>query len=269
MNKIKKQFKDFWTYLQLLKYGINASEKMSYRSFLPLLAGFVFGICISVGQLSSSGNYLRISAFLPFMTGMAIVTGITTSYKPSLLGVSPFTPKQRVVFSYIATLVRGIVFTVIWTACMIVVILFFALVAFIISGENILVFEESVLPSTSAYGDAHEALFWVILVFSAYAISHLNGKKARYIALVCFIVGLEIFTLVLVNVCGRAEQMHNIETGVNDGLVQHFFMSSDVSVTIDYLAYPWAVIVVEAVLAAAAFAASLYTSIMRYRSSKI
>ena len=269
MNKLKKQFKDFWTYCRLLKYGVNASEKTSVRQYFPFIFGFIVGVCIILGQGSSSGTYFRVSAFMPLMAGVAIATGLTTAYKPSLIGVAPYTPRQRVVFSYISTLVRGIILTVFWTVCMIVVILFFAFVAFIISGENLLVVEESVLPAVGAYGNAHEALFWVILVFAAYAISHLNGKKARYITLVCFFVGLEILTLVLVNLCGRAEQAHLIATGVNDGLVKEFFMSSDVSVTIDYLAHPWAVIVVEGVLAAAAFAASLYASIMRYKSSKI
>ncbi|MDE6690784.1 MAG: hypothetical protein K2K04_02330, partial [Clostridia bacterium] len=116
---------------------------------------------------------------------------------------------------------------------------------------------------------AHIILTWLILAFSAYAISHLNSKKARNISLICLFVGLEILALVLVNACGFAKQNYDIEIGTNDGLRQAFFLGSDVAVTIDYLAHPWVVIVVEAVLCVAAVAASLYCSVLRYKSSKI
>lgn len=268
MNKIKKQFKDFWAYMRLLKYGANQSDKTSFRRFLPLIFAVTFGIIIILSHMSID-NSLRVTVFMPFLFGMSVATGIVTSFRPSLIGVAPYTPKQRIVFSYLATLLRAIIATVLWSVIMFVCMLLFALAIFMFTGQNIFTVKNEVYPAISAYGTAHSALVWVILVFAGYAIAHLNSRKARNISAVCVFAGLEILTLVLVNLCGRAEQMHNIATGVNDGLVQPFFISSDVSVTIDYLARPWVVIVVEGVLAAAAFAASLYASVMRYKSSKI
>ena len=57
--------------------------------------------------------------------------------------------------------------------------------------------------------------------------------------------------------------------GTHDGFSPYFFLSSDIAVTIDYLARPWVVIVAEALLCIAAFGASLYASVLRYKSSKI
>lgn len=269
MDKIKKQFKDFWTYCKLLKYGANASDKASYRKFFALGIGVVVCVMLILGQLSSSSDTLRTDIFMPFMCGMAIATGIVTSYRPSLLGIAPYTPKQRVVFSYLATLLRGIVITILWLVAMIVIGLVFALLIFIFTGENILVVEDSAERVLSAYGNAHEVLIWVILVFSMYAISHLNSRKARNIAAVCFFAGVEILVLILVNACGFAKLRYELDAGLNDGLRPFFFLGSDVAVTIDYLAHPWVVIVVEAVLSVAAFGASLYASILRYKSGKI
>ena len=231
--------------------------------------GFLIACFIVAGQMSHGDNYITFSLLMPFMAMSAIATGITTSIRPSLLGVAPFTPRQRVVFSYLATAIRSVVFCVICTAAITVGLLFVALVAFIISGENMLVVTDSLLPTPGAYGLAHDALYWIILIFSAYAIAHINGNKARNITTAIFVAVAEALTLALVNVCGHAEQAHNIATGVNDGLLQNFFMSSDVSTTIDYLAHPWAVILVESMLAAAAIGASLFFSIKRYKSSKI
>lgn len=269
MNKFKKQLKDFRSYFLLLKYGVNASNKLEYRKFFPLLVAVVVCVMLILGQMSSSGDTIMLNTFMPFLCGMAIATGITTSYRPSLIGVAPFTPKQRIVFSYIATILRGILLTLLWAAIMIAVMLFMAFTVFIFTGENTLVFERGDYTPISAYGEAHSALTWIILIFASYAISHLDSRKARIISTVCFFVVAEILVLILVNLCGFAEQWHEIETGANDGLVMEYFIFSDVSRTIDYLAYPWAVIIVEGALALAAFAASLYTSVMRYKSSKI
>lgn len=273
MDKIKKQFKDFWTYFRLLRYGANASDKTNYRKFLPMIIVIVVCGFVILGQISAPYS-LRISMFLPFLCGVSIATGKVTSsaFSPSLIGVSPYTPKQRIVFSYLATLLRAIIITVIWTVFMIVIMLLMALIAFVISGENVFVAKESAESAAreiSAYGYAHEFLLWIMCAFSAYAISHLNSKKVRNIAVICFLVGLEILVLILVNACGLAEQEYNIAAGINDGLVRKFWFASEVSVTIGYLAQPWVVIVVEAVLCVAAIAASVYASVMRYKSSKI
>lgn len=273
MDKIKKQFKDFWAYYRLLRYGANASDRTNYRKFLPMLIVIVACGFIILGQVSAPYS-LRITMFLPFLCGVSIATGKVTSsaFSPSLIGVSPYTPRQRVVFSYLATLLRAIIFTVIWTVFMIAIMLVIALIAFVISGENVFVAEEgaaSTARAISSYGYAYEFLLWIICAFSAYAISHLNSRKVRNIVVICFFVGLEILVLILVNACGLAEQEYKIAAGINDGLVKNFWLASEVSVTIDYLAQPWVVIVVEAVLCVAAIAVSLYASIMRYKSSKI
>ncbi len=274
MDKIKKQFKDFWAYCRLLKYGANQTDKTNIRKMIVvMMVAFVCGMII-LGQIASSGGALRFTIFPLFLCAMSIATGIVTSsvYRPSLIGVSPYTPKQRIIFSYLATLLRAIIITVIWTLAMIAFILVIALIAFVISGENIFVAEEgaeSVARVISTYGYVHEVLIWIIFAFSAYAISHLNSKKVRNIVLVCFFVGIEILVLILVNSCGFAKQNYDIATGVNDGVREVFFLGSDVAVTIAYLARPWVVIVVEAVLAVAAIAASVYCSVQRYKSSKI
>lgn len=273
MDKIKKQFKDFLTYFRLLKYGANSTDKANYRKFVPLMIAVFFGIMVILGQMSPSYT-LRFTMFLPFLCGTAIATGVVTSpaYQPSLLGVSPYTPRQRIVFSYLATLLRAIIFTLIWTAAMIAIILIIALFAFAFTGENVFVAEEgtgNAVRAISSYGNAHEVLSWAFMIFAAYTISHINSKKVRNIATVCLFVGAEILVLLLVNACGFAEQRYLIETGVNDGVTNAFFFGSEVSVTIDYLAQPWIVIVVEAVLCVAAIAASVYTSVLRYKSSKI
>lgn len=269
MDKIKKQFKDFWAYYRLLKYGANASDRAAYRKFLPLMIAVIIGIMVLIGQVSSTGDTFRFSMFLPFLCGISIATGKVTALRPSLIGVSPYTPKQRIVFSYLATLLRTIVATVMWTVLMIACMLLMALFVFVLTGENIFVVEDGVDRAISGYGYAHVFLAWLVLAFSSYAISHLNGKKARNISLVCLFVGLEILVLVLVNACGFAKQNYDIGMGTNDGLRQAFFLGCDVATTIEYLAHPWVVIVVEAVLCATAFAASVYCSILRYKSSKI
>ncbi len=272
MDKIKKQFKDFWTYYRLLRYGANASDKSGYKKFIILIMILAFGIIIVMGQISSAGTTLRTSVFLPVLGCSAVATGVVTAYRPSLLNVSPFTPRQRIVFSYLATLLRAIIITVIWTVGMIVLMLFLALIVFVITGENVFVVEESAenaVRAISSYGYAHEILTWILFAFSAYAISHIDSRKVRNIVLVCFFAGLEIAVLILVNACGFAKQNYDIAAGVNQGRVNAFFFGSDVAVTIGYLASPWVVIVVEAVLAVAAIAASLYASVMRYKSSKI
>lgn len=269
MDKIKKQFKDFWAYYRLLKYGANASDRAAYRKFLLLMIAVGIGIMVIIGQVSSYGDTFSVSMFLPFLCGLSIATGKVTAFRPSLIGVSPYTPKQRIVFSYLATLLRTIVATVIWTVFMIVLMLLLALFVFVLTGENVFVVEDGVEKVISGYGYAHVFLAWLILAFSSYAVSHLNGKKARNISLVCLFVGLEILVLVLVNACGFAKQNYDIEMGTNDGLRQAFFLGCDVATAIDYLAHPWVVIVVEAVLCVAAFAASAYCSVLRYKSSKI
>ncbi|MCM1437845.1 MAG: hypothetical protein NC131_01350 [Roseburia sp.] len=270
MDKIKKQFKDFWAYYRLLRYGANSSNKGEYKRILPLGFIFAIGIVNIIPQITVSIYSANIFVFLCIM---AVSTGLVTSYRPSLIGVSPFTPRQRVIFSYLATLIRAIVITVIWMAFLAAITLLIALIAFVFSGENIFITEESA-PHVAARvvcacGRAHEVLFWLILAFSMYAISHLNSNKARIISAVCFFVGLEILALGLVNACEFARQGYDIASGINDGLIESFFLFSDVPVTVEYLAHPWVVPVVEACLTAAAFAASLYTSVMRYKSGKI
>ncbi|MDE6690785.1 MAG: hypothetical protein K2K04_02335, partial [Clostridia bacterium] len=154
MDKIKKQFKDFWAYYRLLRYGANASDRAAYRKFLPLILVIVIGAMIIVTQVSSSGDTFRFSMFLPFLCGMSIATGKVTAFRPSLIGVSPYTPKQRIAFSYIATLIRTVIATVIWTVFMIVLMLLLALVVFVLTGENVFVAEEITEKVISGYGHA-------------------------------------------------------------------------------------------------------------------
>lgn len=269
MDKIKKQFKDFWTYFRLLKYGVNASDRTKFRRYIFLIIAVAICSVIILSQVSMDGFSAVI--YLPvFICGLAVSTGVVTAFRPSLIGVAPYTPKQRIVFSYLATLLRGIIAAILWAAIIITFMLVIALFVFIFTGTSVFVEdEESVTRIVGAYGRAHEVLFWVFLCFSAYAIAHIDGKKARNITLICFFVGLEILVLILVNYCGFAKQSYEIAMGTNNGLKGYFFLGSDVAVNIAYLAKPWVVIVVEAVLAVAAFAASLLTSFLRYRSSKI
>ncbi|MDE7163780.1 MAG: hypothetical protein K2O44_06920 [Clostridia bacterium] len=261
MNKIKKQFKDFISYYKLCKYGVNLSDGETVKSYIPVIvcifASMLFMLLqFHIQRVQSAGVFaFSIEIFyIVFLCGGAMNIGITTRNKPSMLGVAPFTPRQRVIFSYIAALVKA---TVVFVMCFAVMIFALFIAGCLISavlGEFIFVVENDfseVMVYSSRYTPAFNILLGVIFFFAYFAICNIDRAKYRNIAAVCFAVGMVILSTVFAYVCTPGAVIMDI----NDCL--------------DSLKYPWVVFIVQGVLAVGAIVASVFATIRRFKSSRI
>ncbi|MDE7087800.1 MAG: hypothetical protein K2O67_06375 [Clostridia bacterium] len=270
MNKIKKQFKDFWLYFRLTKYGVNLSDGETVKRYIPVLMGVIAGIFVAFIQFLITKNQSGISftfgvMFLPFACGSAIGSGMATCQKPSLIAAAPFTPKQRMVFSYLATLLRAVIIYVIAMAAFLLVILVAGCLISIAVGEWVLVIDSGFISEFVAptpYEVAFRFLFCAFYFFSYLAICNTDRAKYRNIATACFFFGVLILSTVLTNVCGYAMQSFS-------SFRQYFFFSIDMAEGLNALTHPWIVILVLSILTAGSIAASVFTTIKRFKSSDI
>ena len=133
--------------------------------------------------------------------------------------------------------------------------LFVALIAFCVSGENILVYEPL---GISSYGITFTLLTVMLFYFSTYAVFHFERMRNVTIASIVFVALMEVFALVMTNLCANA-------AGFSSG----FSISANVPGLIAFLYAPWVVIVVLGVLNVAAIATCVFLTIRRFKSDKI
>lgn len=258
MKTLKRQFKEFWLYFRCVRKGVyngyGALSKWNFIAFfLVILAVIMFSTQTGLSDSGFSYNLLHAS----FM-GAALGVGLTAAIKPSLLSVAPFSPKQRVVFGYISTALMAIICCVVWIAFMLAFFSVIGLFAFIFTGENIFVVSEDIIKK-SEYYEGWNILFGLYMWLSVYAISFLQGAKRRNIVFAVWFAVTEALILVLVNVCNTAAQ-----SGAGK-----FLFSAPVYEQIDCLALPWLPVLITGILAALAFAASLASSIIFFRTKKL
>ena len=261
MNKIKKQFKDFISYYKLCKYGVNFSDGETVKSYIPVIvcifASMLFMLLQFHIQRVETEGVLAFSIgifYIAFLCGGAMNIGITTRNKPSLLGVAPFTPRQRVIFSYIAALVKATVVFVIFFAAMMFALFLAGCCLSVVWGEFEFVIDGYITESTldaSGYVHLFNVLLGIIFFFAYFAICNIDRAKYRNIAAVSFAVGMVILSTVFANVCTPGAVIMDI----NDCL--------------DSLKYPWVVFLVQGVLAVGAIVASVFATIKRFKSSRI
>lgn len=267
MNRIKKQFKDFCNYYKLTRCGVN-SDGNTIRSYIPVYLCTIVGILLAYIQfmVSRGENAFSLSLvimFLPFICGMVIGTGMINNRKTSLLSVSLFSPTQRIVFSYITTFVRALVFFVLYLVMFFAIFFIIGCIISLFVGEFVFVVEEdyvSPIARLSPYASAFKALFSVMYVFALMAICNMPRTKYRNVAALSFSFGVLVYSCIITNVCGYAMQEENNLA---------FFFMIDINSGLAALKYPWIVIVVQGVLALIAIAVSLYTTIKCFKSSEI
>lgn len=259
MGKIKKQFKDFWQYFRLIQRGAGTAEAGRHiRGYIP-----AFIIIIVALILTSTQMGLTFTIMHGVFIGSAMGVGITTAVKPSALSVAPFSPKQRVVFSFFSTLLMAIIASFFIFAISMVFVLFIAFIAFCVDGENIF---ESALPAEniSAYGYSFAILVFILFFFVTYAIFHLERKRNVVIASAVFLAVMVIFTLVMTNLCSNAiAQYHNPQPEF------HFSSYANVPDLIVFLSLPWLPILILCIMNALAIAGSIVLSIKRFKSDKV
>lgn len=263
MEKIKKQFKDFWQYFCLMQRGAGTSE--SGRRIRKYIPAFIL-VCIAL-ILTSSQMGLNFTVFEGVIIGAAMGVGITTAVKPSALSVAPFSPKQRMVFSFLSALLIALIALLFIIAISAVFLLFIAFLVFCIDGENMFV---SSMPTEtySAFGYAFSILTFALFFFATYAIFHLERKRNVTLASVALLVIMEILTLVMTNLCGNAPYAPG-EITTLPVIEYHFCAYADVRTYIANLHAPWAPILVLGIMNALAIAASIILTVRRYKSDKV
>ncbi len=133
-----------------------------------------------------------------------------------------------------------------------------ALFVFLITGENVFVFENTPSVAYPAYGEAYAALLSLFVYFALYAICYMSTKRAKIISGVALLIGLEIFSLIIINLCGKYEYSF-----------YSFQIYSDVPMNITRLAYPWIPILILSVFTAIAIAATIFNVIRQFKSDKV
>jgi len=259
MNKIKKQFKAFWAYFCLTERGAGTVETgKRMRGYVWSLLIIIVAFIVPAMQMG-----LGFSVYEGVVLGAAMGVGICTAVKPSALSVAPFSPKQRMVFSFLSVLLMSLIAIAFIFAISMVFVLFIAFIAFCINGENIFA---SALPTEyySAYGNAFTILSFTLIFFAVYAIFYMERKRNVTIASIVFLVATEIFTLVMTNLCGNARNSQIVP--LNEF---HFCTYSNVPVEIDYLNAPWGPILLLSILNVLAIAAAVFMTIRRFKSDKV
>ncbi len=268
---LKKQFKDFCLYMRLTKHGVKANSAV-FKEYTPLilcLAAVVLASMIeySSANLTDSGYTLSASIFsLPWFCGSAIGMSICLAHRTSALGVSPFSPKQRVVFTYLAIIIKAIVAYVLILALYIVITLLFSVLVWVFIGltqgewaDFPFVVEESVPRAYSHYAAAFECLYSLFITFAFHAIANIKAFKHRTVISVIAFAGVIVFNCVVANVCCNAAA---------DGAIK-YFTCANLHNTVESLSCPWVLILIMALLSAAAIAASVYLTVKRLKSSAV
>lgn len=262
MEKIKNQCKAFWNYFLLMRCGANnADATKSMRRWMLTLIVTIIAIMTIFSQAG-----IEITFYAEWFIAAAIVTGATTAIRPSALSVAPFSPKQRIVFSFLSTLLMALIFTVIIFLLQFVFFCIIAFIAFCVDGENLFA-EMGQATFYSAYGNAFIVLMLTLFFFAAYAIFHLNKGRNMAIAAISFFALMEIFILIMTNVCGNAWIQDAI--GIPENSYYQFYGAADVPAIIGELAQPWVPILVLCIANVLAIAAAVLLTIRRFKSDKI
>lgn len=263
MEKIKKQFIAFWQYFRLLQRGAGNRETglRMRNNILPLI--FVcFMLIVTSMQMG-----LNFTIFEGVIIGAGMGVGITTAIKPSALSVAPFSPGQRMVFTFLSALLMaliGLAFIIVFSCLFLLLIAF---IAFCVSGENIFA-SASLMKNYSAYGRAFSILAFAFVFFATYAIFHLERKRNVAAASAVLFAVMEIFTLVMTNLCGNAEYSP-FEATIMPVTKFHFCAYADVPARITNLLAPWAPILALAIMNASAIAAAVFLTVRRFKSDKV
>ncbi len=264
MKAIKRQFKEFWLYFKCYKRGINVgTDGAVFKGNLFVIIVLVFSVVMFSSQIGTSANGFTFNIFHAFFIGAAFGIGACARIKPSFMSVAPFSPKQRIVYSYLSTVLIAIISCILWT---IFVILFMALIGFFVfvaSGENIFVISEDIIKKSDYYTGL-DILFGLYMWLSVYAMSFIPRLKHRNIAFPVWFAVTEALVLVLVNVCNQAWAA---QAGIE--AYSGFMFATDIANQIEYLALPWLPVLITGLLALGAFAASLITSIRFFRTTEI
>ena len=260
MNKIKKQFVAFWQYFRLIRCGANTVEQSKrVRNWLPALIIMMIAIATVLAQTGIS-----LSFYAEWFIGAAIAIGVITSDRPSALSVAPFSPRQRIIFTFLSTLLMALIFMAIILAAQMIFLCIIAFIAFCVDGENL--FESAGnIEGYSAYGNAYIALIVLLFFFAAYAIFHLERGRNLTIATLVFFAVMEVLALVMTNICGNAAAVGI--TSPEYGY--HFYGAAHVPEQIDGLALPWVPILVLCIADVSAIAAAVFMTVRRFKSDKV
>lgn len=229
---------------------------------------FAFGVLLFSFIMLSTQTGISSTGFLynilhGFFIGAAFGVGVNARIKPSFTSVAPFSPKQRIVYSYLSTILVAIIACVFWTVITMAFAGIIGLIAFLASGENIFIASEDIIKK-SAYYNGYDVLFGLYMWLSVYALSFIPRTKYRNIAFAVWFAVNEALALVLVNVCYQA---YAAQAGME--AYRGFMFAAPIYEQMDYLAHPWVLLLIMGILAAAAFAASLVMSIRYFRTTKI
>lgn len=262
MNGFKKQWKEFWAFYRLSGYGMPVEADRMFFGKDSIFSTILFlGIILNGIQTSIMGDHMTISISLFMLTIVGVATGVTTRNKIALVNVAPFTPRQRVAFVFLATIVRSTIAMLILAAAGIVIMLFVTLVVFLATGENVLVVGGNEIAGGtfySAYGESLNSMIALGLFFALFALAHMNNVKARNMSAIGFVGGLFVATAILNTVLGNRAK----------GGKFNVYVFGDTYVWIDSLAHPYIPLIVCGVLCAVALALAVYAVIKRYKSAK-
>lgn len=254
MNKIKKQFKDFWAYFRFYRFGANSAEAgKKFKKIIVALITLIIGVIILFVQLNMNLDFI-----IGVMLGVALATGLITSIRPSALSVAPFSPKQRMIFSLLSGLLLGVYICAIYLAVIWVLIGFIALIEYCVTGLNMFEGFTYVTP-LPAYGVAFNILFVTLMFFGTYAIFHLERRRNINIAEILFVIGLIVFTSIVQSACESAIAAQS------GNIMWWSYPARDIV----YLYAPWVVILLLGIFNALAIAASVFLTIRRYKSDNI
>lgn len=255
--------------MRLVHSGVRADPAV-FRRYWPLILCVVAVVIASLAQyLSSTGSGFSLSFeifIMPFLCGSACGIGISKAHRTSMLAVSPFTPRQRTVFSYITMVINAAVFYIIFIVLFIGITLLFSLVFWAAMGFAYgewtpfpFVVEESMPRAFSAYAAAYEGLYCIFLTFTVHSIANISEDKKRNIFSIAVTAGVIIFNCIVANICRNAA----LDGGFK------YFSSANLHTTIECLKYPWILIIIMVLLAAGAIAASVCLTIKKNKSSSV
>lgn len=253
MNGIKKWFKDFWLFARLNNIGANYVYREKGWTWIYFLL-FISTEFIFLQFGTSLFGIVLMPMIIAYFIGVAICT------KPSLLNVAPFTPKQRVAYSYLLGLAESLAFFIAMAIIANIVFAISAFVTYLSNGTNIYL--------TEYMNEKSSAIIMGILVlctfyisFAVFALVGFKKGKARTVATISFIAINEAIVLIFVNVCAK----------IKYGGDAAFRLSMNVVDMIETGSLPnvWIIFVVLGVLTVATFALSLILMIKRNSYGKV
>ena len=255
MKAFKQQIKDFFNFYRLTWRGINYKERAT-AGYGPIYAMIFALIILCTIQIGDGGEF-----FMFFAALAAGLVGAATSVRPSLLSVAPFTDRQRIIFSFLSAVVNAIIFYLCLVLFVGFVVLFVAFMVFCMTGENVFVFGLDTPEIEVFYGSPYYDGFYFLLVafffFATLAITMIDKRKLRNTVGGCFVGGMEVFFLIIVNICGNVGREKPT-----------FFFFDQIEYSMAYLSAPWALLVVMGVMLAVAIFFAVFLTIKRFKRRK-